>query len=145
MESSTQIKYQVWLMIVAVFALGAIAGGAVDRLYLSRSGALNPSPRHAGERGRGRPFDSDKFKADLNLTDEQSQAIKKVFDESRKRDDFRQVMSQCPGMKEMREKHNTEIRALLNPDQQKRFNEIIAEREKKFNGGLPLPPPPPTN
>ena len=140
MESSKQIKYQVWLLIVAVFAFGTVAGGALDRLYLSRSGALNP-PRNAGERGRGRGLDQ--LKTDLNLTDEQSQAIKKTFDESRKREDFRQVMSQCPGMKEMREKHNSEIRALLNPDQQKRFDEILAEREKKFHGGPP--PPPPTN
>jgi Spy/CpxP family protein refolding chaperone len=139
MDSSKQIKYQVWLLIIAVFALGTVAGGALDRLYLSRSGALNP-PRHAGERGRGRGLEQ--LKTDLNLTDEQSQAIKKIFDESRKRDDFRQVMSQCPGMKEMREKHNTEIRALLNPDQQKRFTEIIAEREKKHQGG---PSPSPTN
>ena len=135
MESSKQIKYQVWLLIVAVFALGTVTGGALDRLYLSRSGALNP-PRHGGERGRGRM--AEQLKTDLNLTDEQSQAIKKVFDESRKRDDFRQVMNQCPGMKEMRQKHNDEIRALLNPEQQKRFNEIIVERDKKFNG---MPPP----
>ncbi len=139
MESSTQIKYQVWLLVVAVFALGTITGGALDRLYLSRSGALN-QPRHGGERGRGGPFNNDKFKADLNLTDEQSQAIKKIFEESRKRNDFGQVMSQCAGMKELREKHNNEVRALLNPDQQKRFNEILAEREKKFSGGMPPPP-----
>jgi Spy/CpxP family protein refolding chaperone len=143
MESSRQIKYQVWLLIVAVFTLGTVAGGALDRLYLSRSGALNP-PRSAGG-GRGPGRNLDQMATDLNLTDEQKQAIKKIFDESRKRDDFRQVMGQCPGMKEMREKHNSEIRALLNPDQQKRFSEILAEREKKFNGGLPPPPPPITH
>ncbi len=139
MESSKQIKYQVWLLIVAVFALGTVAGGALDRLYLSRSGVLNP-PRSGGERGRGRM--AEQLKTDLNLTDDQSQAIKKIFDESRKRNDFGQVMSQCPGMKEMREKHNSEIRALLNPDQQKRFAEVIAEREKRHQGG---PSPSPTN
>jgi Spy/CpxP family protein refolding chaperone len=139
MDSSKQIKYQVWLLIVAVFALGTVAGGALDRLYLSRSGALNPPRSAGGGRGPGRM--AEQMKTDLNLTDEQSQAIKKIFDESRKRDDFRQVMSQCPGMKEMRAKHNTEIRALLNPDQQKRFTEIIAEREKKHQGGPPSPSP----
>ena len=142
MESSKQIKYQVWLLIVAVFTLGTVAGGALDRLYLSRSGALSPSRSAGGGRGPGRM--AEQMKTDLNLTDEQSQAIKKIFDESRKRNDFGQVMSQCPRMKEMREKHNTQIRALLNPDQQKRFDEIIAEREKKFRDGPPPPPPPVT-
>ena len=140
MESSWQVKYQVWLLIVAVFALGSITGGALDRLYLSRSGALR-QPHSAGGGGRGPGRMIEQLKTDLNLTDEQFQAVKKIFDESRKRDDFRQVMSQCPGMKEMREKHNTEIRALLNPDQQKRFTEIIAEREKKHQGGPPSPSP----
>ena len=140
MESSTQVKYQVWLLIVAVFALGTISGGALDRLYLSRSGALK-QPRSGGPGGRGPGRMIEQMKTDLNLTDEQYQAVKKVFDDSRKRNDFGQVMSQCPGVKEMREKHDNEIRALLNPDQQKRFNEIAVEREKKFRDGPPPPPP----
>ena len=128
METSKQVKYQVLLLTVVVFALGTITGGALDRLYLSRSSALNPAS-HGGKRGPGRMLEQ--MKTDLNLTDEQSQAIKKTFEESRQRDDFRHMMDQCPGVKEMRTKHNESIRALLNPDQQKRFNEIIAEREKK--------------
>ncbi|NOT62248.1 MAG: hypothetical protein HOP19_18715 [Acidobacteria bacterium] len=144
MESSTQVKYQVWLLIVAVFALGTIAGGALDRLYLSRSGAIKQPRSGSGERGRGPGRMLDQWKTDLNLTDEQYQGIKKVFDDSRKRNDFGQVMSQCPGVKEMREKHDNEIRAILNPDQQKRFNELAAEREKKFRDGPPPPPPPVT-
>jgi Spy/CpxP family protein refolding chaperone len=142
MESSWQVKYQVWLLIVAVFALGSVTGGALDRLYLSRSGALKQQRSAGGGRGPGRM--AEQLKTDLNLTEDQVQAVKKIFDEPRRRDDFRQAMSQCPGMKEMREKHDNEIRALLNPDQQKRFNEILAEREKKFRDGPP-PSPPPTN
>jgi hypothetical protein len=47
MSSQGRVKLQVWLLIALVFALGAVTGGSLDRLYLSRSGALRSGiPNH---------------------------------------------------------------------------------------------------
>ena len=137
MESVKQLKYQVWLLVIAVFALGSVTGGALDRLYLSRAGQLR---QHNGGRGPGRMLEQ--MKTDLNLSDNQAQAIKKIFDESKQKDEMRQIMSQCPGMKEMWKKHHEQVRAVLNPDQQKRYDEISAERAKKFNSPPSVSPSP---
>jgi Spy/CpxP family protein refolding chaperone len=138
MNAPAQVKYQVWLLIVAVFALGSITGGALDRLYLSRTNALR-QPR-GGERGPGRMLEQ--MKTDLNLTEAQTQSIKQLFDDKNRRDEFRQVMGSCAGIKEMRQKHDNQIRALLTPEQVKRFDELKVEREKKHNSPPPAPPAP---
>jgi Spy/CpxP family protein refolding chaperone len=137
MNAPAQVKYQVWLLIVAVFALGSITGGALDRLYLSRSGALRDA---RGVRGPGRMLEQ--MKTDLNLTEAQSQSIKQLFDDKRRRDEFRQVMGSCTGLKEMRQKHDDQIRALLTAEQLKRFDELKVEREKRHNSPPPSPPAP---
>jgi Spy/CpxP family protein refolding chaperone len=137
MNAPAQVKYQVWLLVVAVFALGSITGGALDRLYLSRSGALRDA---RGVRGSGRMLGQ--LKIDLNLNEVQTQSIKQLFDDKSRRDEFRQVMGSCAGLKEMRQKHDDQIRALLTAEQVKRFDELKVEREKKHNSPPPSPPAP---
>jgi Spy/CpxP family protein refolding chaperone len=125
MNTQGKVKLQVWLLIAVVFALGAVTGGSLDRLYLARSGALRTeSPSHA--RGPNRMVE--RMKSDLNLNDEQVTKVKTIFEESRK--EFPPSrFAECPGYKESRARTRQRIRETLTTDQQKRFDEINARRD----------------
>ena len=121
MTSQAKVKLQVWLLIVVVFLLGGVTGGSLDRMYFSnRTG--NPENR----RGPNRMIE--RLRNDLSLNDEQVTKIKTIFEESRK--EFPQSrFSECPGFKESRARTRSRIRETLTPDQQKRFDEINAQRD----------------
>ncbi len=70
---------QVWLVILAVFGLGGITGVSLDRLYLSRAGT--PPARGFGREPAAM---AGRLKNDLKLSDEQTEAVRKIFEESRK-------------------------------------------------------------
>lgn len=129
MNTQGKVKLQVWLLIALVFALGAVTGGSLDRLYLARSGALRTDlPNH--QRGPNRMVD--RMKSDLSLNDEQVAKIKTIFDESRK--EFPPSrFAQCPGYMESRARTRQRIRETLTTDQQKRFDEINARRDAEMN------------
>ncbi|HEY6401856.1 MAG TPA: hypothetical protein VI479_10635 [Blastocatellia bacterium] len=129
MSSQGRVKLQVWLLIALVFALGAVTGGSLDRLYLSRSGALRSEiPNHL--RGPNRMVE--RMKSDLNLNDEQVAKIKTIFEESRK--EFPPSrFAQCPGYMESRARTRQRIRETLSSDQQKRFDEINARRDAEMS------------
>jgi Spy/CpxP family protein refolding chaperone len=129
MNTQGKVKLQVWLLIAVVFALGAVTGGSLDRLYLARSGALRTdSPNHM--RGPNRMIE--RMKTDLSLNDDQVAKIKTIFDESRK--EFPPSrFAECPGFKESRARTRQRIRETLTTDQQKRFDEINARRDAETN------------
>jgi hypothetical protein len=126
MNSQGKVKLQVWLLIVVVFALGAVTGGSLDRLYLARSGAF----RNDHPRGPNRMVE--RLKSDLNLDDEQVAKVKIIFEESRK--EFPPSrFAECPGVKESRIRTRQRIRETLTAEQQKRFDEINAKRDAEIN------------
>jgi hypothetical protein len=129
MNTQGKVKLQVWLLIAVVFALGAVTGGSLDRLYLARSGALrNDITNHS--RGPNRMVE--RMKSDLNLNDEQVAKVKTIFEESRK--EFPPSrFAQCPGYMESRARTRQRIRETLTTDQQKRFDEINAKRDADTN------------
>jgi Spy/CpxP family protein refolding chaperone len=126
MTSQGTVKLQVWLLILVVFVLGGVTGASLDRLYLQKQ---NPSrSNQAGPNWRGRQQMLDEMKRDLNLSDDQVTAVRTVFEETRK--EFQpKRLSECPGFKEMRQKTRERIRAVLTPEQQRRYDEITAQRE----------------
>ena len=116
MTSIGKVKIQVWFLILVVFLLGSVTGASVDRLFLMK-GQSNSRPPHGERRGPGRMVEQ--MKADLNLTEEQTASMRKIFEESRK--EFPPwKFNECPGVKESREKTRTQIRAILTPEQQKK-------------------------
>lgn len=129
MNSQGKVKLQVWLLIVVVFALGAVTGGSLDRLYLAKSGAFRAdSPNHL--RGPNRMVE--RLKSDLNLNDEQAAKIKTIFEESRK--EFPPSrLAECPGFKESRARTRQRIRETLTAEQQKRYDEINAKRDAEMS------------
>jgi len=125
MNSQGRVKLQVWLLIAVVFALGVVTGGSLDRVYLANSGALrSANPNHA--RGPNRMVE--RLSSDLKLNDEQVTKIKMIFEESRK--EFPPSrFAECPGFKESRARTRARIREALTPEQQKRYDEINAQRD----------------
>lgn len=124
MASLRKVKTQVWLLILVVFLLGGVAGASVDRLLLFKGQSASPG---RGERG-GRGKMIEQMKADLNLTDEQTIAIRTIFEDMRKEFSPRRF-DECPGVKESREKSRARVRAVLTPEQQKKFDEMNAKRD----------------
>ena len=123
MTSQAKVKLQVWMLIVVVFVLGGVTGGSLDRLYLSK----NPGP---GER-RGPHRMMERLKSDLKLNDEQVGKIRTILEESRR--DFNQSrLIDCPGVKPVRERTRARIRETLTPEQQKRYDEINAQRDAEM-------------
>ncbi len=118
MNSSSKVKAQVLLLIALVFVLGGVTGAAIDRIFV-HSG----SEKHGPRGGRG----MDEMITDLKLTKDQADFIRKIFDENRK--DFRTRISECPGIKELRERTDARIKELLTPEQQTLFEQSKARRE----------------
>lgn len=129
MTSLGKVKIQVWFLILVVFLLGSVTGASVDRLVFLR-GQKQQVPAGGG-RGRNSNSMAMRMKGDLNLTDEQTAAVRTIFEESRK--EFPPwKFNECPGVKESREKSRQRIRAILTPEQQKRFDEINAQRDAEM-------------
>jgi Spy/CpxP family protein refolding chaperone len=121
MTSQGKVKLQVWLLIATVFVLGAVTGGSVDRLYLAKSAAGKPGG-HMGP--------VDRLRNELNLSDQQVTKIKGIFEESRK--EFPPwKFAECPGFKESRTKTRARVREELTAEQQKKYDEMNAQRDQR--------------
>jgi len=128
MTLTGQAKTKIWLVLVAVFVLGAFTGGALTGLYRSR--ASSGDSREAHERIMKERFE--KMRQELNLTDAQTTQVRAILDDTRNeyktlRDELR------PRFEEPRLKARTKIRALLNPDQQKKFDALVAQQDAEHN------------
>jgi Spy/CpxP family protein refolding chaperone len=125
MNSQSKIKLQVWLLIAVVFALGVVTGGSLDRVYLANHGPFkSASPDHP----RGPNRMAERLKNDLNLNDEQVAKIRTILEESRK--EFPPSrFAECPGFAQSRARTRARIREALTPEQQKRYDEINAQRD----------------
>ena len=121
-------RLKIWLALLGVFALGAMTGGALDRVYCLRS---HPS-RHV-ERGQ-RGDRADRFfqalQTELSLTDEQSNAVRSIIDETR--DEYRTLRSEVrPRYDAVRQRERAAIRSLLNQEQQQQFDQMTERFDAK--------------
>ena len=117
-EGHTRLK--VWLVLVVVFALGSITGAAVTGLYRSRA---------SGGRSEMSPHERfEKMRRDLNLNDEQTKAVSAILDETR--NEYRALKTELrPRFEEPRQRARARIRALLTPEQQQKFDALIAQKD----------------
>ena len=128
MTLTGQAKAKIWLVLVAVFVLGAVTGGALTGLYRSR--ASGGAGRDARERLMKERFE--KMRQELSLTDQQTTQVRAILDETRNeyktlREDLR------PRFEEPRLRARAKIRALLNTDQQKKFDALVAQQDAEHN------------
>jgi len=113
-------RLKVWLVLVVVFVLGSITGAALTGLYRSRAGADRP------EKAMHERFE--KMRSELNLTDEQTKSISAILDETR--NEYRSLRVELrPRFEEPRQKARTKIRALLTPEQQQKFDALVAQHD----------------
>jgi len=129
MNSQGKVKLQVWLLIAVVFALGAVTGGSLDRVYVAKRSSLsNDNPN----RPRGPHRMVERLKSDLNLNDDQVAKVKTILEESRK--EFPPSrFAECPGFVQSRARTRARIREALTPEQQKRYDEINAQRDAEMS------------
>ena len=124
-------RLKMWLVLVVVFLLGCITGVGIGGVYRSKTSA---SLRESHGRDREAMFE--KMRKDLNLTEAQSKEMHQVLDETAS--EFRTLRSELrPKYEELRMKTRGRMRALLQADQQKKFDALMSEidtRRQKDEG-----------
>lgn len=125
MQGHTTLK--VWLVLVVVFVLGTFTGaftvGAVTGFYHSMAHSDRNAPHDRFE----------KMRRDLNLTEDQTKSVSTILDETR--NEYRSLRAELrPRFEEPRQKARTKIRALLTPDQQQKFDAMVAQQDAQRDG-----------
>jgi len=130
-------KLKIYGVVLGIFVLGAGAGGA--------AGYAVASKQLAEVLGDDRPAlgDARRFAAmarELDLTREQRQKVRAIME--RHRDENRELMramaEKCgDDLQALRARVDAEIRGVLNPEQQKRFQELTEKRGRRFPLGGP--------
>ena len=126
MRVTGHTRLKIWIVLVAVFVLGAATGAALAGLYRSRA-SNGPESR---ERAMHERFE--RMRQELNLSDQQTTAVRQILDETR--NEYRGLRAELrPRFDEPRLKARARIRALLNPDQQKKFDAMVAQQDAEHN------------
>ena len=119
--SRTTLK--IWLVLLVVFLLGSVTGAALTGLYRSRAGGGGADAR---ERAMHERFE--KMRTELNLTDQQTTSVKGILDETR--NEYRTLRTELrPRFEEPRMIARARIRALLTPEQQQKFDALVAQQD----------------
>jgi hypothetical protein len=113
------IKLKILIFLLAIFALGSIAGATLEHLMTSHAGSVNHAPSIR---------DGDKYlpvlDSQLHLNGEQASEMRAILNETR--DEYRTLCGAVrPRYNEVRDRARTRLRALLSPDQQSRFDTIV--------------------
>jgi Spy/CpxP family protein refolding chaperone len=126
MNLPARTKLMMWLVLVAVFVLGSITGAALTGLIRSRASGERDHERAMHER-------FEKMRTDLNLTDQQTTAVRSILDETR--NEYRALKTELrPRFEEPRQKARAKIRALLTPEQQQKFDAMVAQQDAHREG-----------
>jgi len=122
MTLAGRTRLKIWLVLVVVFVLGCVTGVALTGLYRSRA-SNGPESR---ERAMHERFE--KMRTELNLTEEQTTSVRTILDETR--NEYRALRTELrPRFEEPRQKARSRIRALLTPEQQQKFDAMIAQQD----------------
>jgi protein CpxP len=118
---------KIWLVLLVVFVLGSVTGAALTGLYRSRAGG---GGAEAHERAARERFE--KMRSELNLTDQQTSSVRTILDETR--NEYRALRTELrPRFEEPRMKARAQIRALLTPEQQQKFDAMVAQQDAQHD------------
>ncbi|HKS41339.1 MAG TPA: periplasmic heavy metal sensor [Blastocatellia bacterium] len=127
MTSNTKTKWQVRLAALIIFVIGFIAGALAMNIYRGQRG-----PSAYGDR-RGR-FEETLDK--LNLTQDQKNQVKAIFDDARAQ--LGQLRKESePKFREVRKQTDERLKAVLEPEQWEQFQQIMSEARKGRSRGRP--------
>jgi Spy/CpxP family protein refolding chaperone len=115
MTTEKRLKLQVWILILVVFILGGAAGASIDALYRQREQKI-----HAAA---GNSPTLERMMRELDLSDQQVDQLRSVFQGTRKE------IAQNPAFKEIRDRTDIRIRAILTADQWQKYTELKARRD----------------
>ena len=123
MNPQGRTTLKVWLVLVVVFLLGSLTGGAVTGFYRSMSRPNRGEPRDRME----------KIRRDLSLTDDQMKSVSAILDDTK--NEYKSLRQELkPRFDEPRQKARVKIRALLTPEQQQKFDAMVAEKDAQREG-----------
>ena len=127
---------RVYFYFIATFVLGAILGGAGAYYFLWHTGRVHP----AGGFNKARAVAH--LRKVLSLSDAQTQQIGRIFDESsQKMTDLQKQID--PQFRAIHMETRARIREVLNPDQAKKFDDLVRQIDERHKRrGAPPPPPP---
>ena len=112
-----------WLAVV--FLAGALFGFVANTFYSQRTARASTSnPRESRERFVAR------LQKDLALTPEQLAQVRAIMDQTGQR--FREVREKMDrDSQTIREEHRQQILAILTPEQQPKYKQILEERRRR--------------
>ncbi len=126
MTLAGRTRLKIWLVLLAVFVLGCVTGVALTGLYRSRAS----SGAESHERVMHERFE--RMRTELNLTDQQTAAVRTILDETR--NEYRALRTELrPRFEEPRMKARSRIRALLNSEQQQKFDAMVAQQDAQHD------------
>ena len=127
----TRLRIKALAVLVGVFLLGAATGVGVTLAYSEHKLAQFAEPD--GSRRSQRRLDA--LTRVLELTPAQREAIAAILrrEEPEVRARMRDAMERCgQSLRDQKAKVDAEIRALLTPEQQKKFDQLATEQAEKF-------------
>lgn len=124
-------RLKIWLVVLGVFVLGCVTGASLDSLYRLKASNVERQER-SGRRDKERIFE--KMKSDLNLTEQQATEVRAIIEQSG--EEYSKLRNEVrPRYEAVRAGARARIRALLNPEQQQRFDAKNAERDARHEEG----------
>ena len=119
-------RLKIWLVVAGVFALGCLTGALLDGAY-----RLQARAGRGGERPRRDKADVfERMRRDLDLSEQQSTEIRAILDQTH--NEYRALRADVrPRYDALRQNSRARIRSLLTPEQQRRFDEKVAERDAR--------------
>jgi Spy/CpxP family protein refolding chaperone len=127
METNLRNKWQIRLAVLLIFAIGFIAGALTMNVYRARRTTASPADNHRGR--------FERVMDQLNLSDEQRDQVKAIFDDARAR--LIQLRKESgPKFREVREQTDTRLREVLTPEQWEQFQKLTSEhRDRRSRRG----------
>lgn len=136
--------WKVILATMVIFAAGVVTGGLLS-LQLQHSGSETrqrvsaPRSSQTNSPGRQRLEFLRRAQRELNLNADQRERVDKVLKESQER--TRKLMEPVsPMLKQELERTKIEFREVLNPKQQKKFDELLKKQTHARDPRRPAPP-----
>jgi uncharacterized membrane protein len=124
MTTQGKLRLKIWLVVVSVFALGVMSGA-----FLNSAFRLQASDAKIDKSGKTSSEERlENLRRNLNLDERQAGEVKTIIEKTRT--DYRALKAEVePRYDAIRQSARQQIRAVLNEAQQKRFDEMVAERD----------------
>ncbi|MGD1156285.1 MAG: hypothetical protein ABSA41_10695 [Terriglobia bacterium] len=122
---------RVYLYFAVTFLLGVILGGVGVYYFGWSTGRWH--------RGLNKDRAVARLKKALDLSDAQVQQVSQIFDETSQK--MRDLQKQIdPQFRGLREEARSRIRQILNPEQVKKFDELVKQMDERHRRHGPPPP-----